>query len=44
MSGPVSTTDAPYADAARHLTDERLSAVSWVVIAMNAIGETEAGR
>jgi AhpD family alkylhydroperoxidase len=30
------TQEADYADAARHLTDEQLSAVSWLVIAMNA--------
>jgi AhpD family alkylhydroperoxidase len=30
------TQELDYADAARHLTDEQLSAVSWVVVAMNA--------
>jgi AhpD family alkylhydroperoxidase len=30
------TQDQDYADAARHLTAEQLSAISWVIIAMNA--------
>jgi alkylhydroperoxidase family enzyme len=30
------TQEQDYADAARHLSDEQLSAVSWVVIAMNS--------
>jgi AhpD family alkylhydroperoxidase len=30
------TQDLDYAEAARHLTDEQLSAVSWVVVTMNA--------
>jgi AhpD family alkylhydroperoxidase len=30
------TQEADYADAARHLSDEQVSAISWVTIAMNA--------
>ncbi|NJC72896.1 carboxymuconolactone decarboxylase family protein [Planosporangium thailandense] len=30
------TQDQDYADAARHLTEDEISAVSWVTIAMNA--------
>lgn len=30
------TQELDYAEAARHLTDEQLSAVSWVVVTMNA--------